>query len=196
MLAAKSVGIDAAWGSSEFAITVAQYVNDQIQIIYCQQFHRPNFNEIIDKILRLKDMFGHISNIYVDSSTPEVIEALKRGYEERYDEQYIHDTINYCKKNNLDIENRMKVIPVPFSTEGSYMLEHAKVLMDTDGLVAINPVYSDLIVSLRSAITNDAYKLDKENTTYPDLLDSFRLCMLFFKTDAEEKEVLISSSTI
>jgi hypothetical protein len=193
--AAKSVGIDAAWGSSEFAITVAQYVNGQIQIIYCQQFHRPNFNEIIDKILGLKEQFGHISNTYVDASTPELIEALKRGIGERYDEQYIHDTISYCKKNNLDVELRMKIIPVPFSIEGSYMLEHAKALLDTDGLVAIdNNRFPDLVISLRSAITNDMFKLDKEKTTYPDLLDSFRLCMLFFKTDAQEKDVLIAKT--
>jgi hypothetical protein len=50
-------------------------------------------------------------------------------------------------------------------------------LMDQDGLVAIDENrFSDLVISLRSAITNDAYKLDKEKTTYPDLLDLDFVC--------------------
>jgi hypothetical protein len=34
---------------------------------------------------------GHISNIYFDAANPEVVQALKRDFEERFDEQYIRE---------------------------------------------------------------------------------------------------------
>ena len=46
------------------------------------------------------------------------------------------DQIADCKKYNLHIEDRMIVVPVPFSVEGANMLQHAKWLMeetDEDG---------------------------------------------------------------
>jgi hypothetical protein len=53
-------------------------------------------------------------NIYVDAANPEIWESLKREFGERYDEQHIKETTAYCKKYNLDIEDRMVVVPVPY----------------------------------------------------------------------------------
>jgi hypothetical protein len=52
-----------------------------------------------------------------------------REFEERYDIQYIKDTIAECKKLNTHIENRMIVVHVPFA-EGAHMLQRAKSLME------------------------------------------------------------------
>jgi hypothetical protein len=39
-----------------------------------------------------------------------------------------------CRKYNLHIEDRMTIVPVPFSIEGAKMLQHAKWLMEeTEG---------------------------------------------------------------
>ena len=42
-------------------------------------------------------------------------------------------------------------------------------------LVAINPKFENLITSLRTAISDDLGKLDKEKTSYRNVLDAFRL---------------------
>lgn len=68
----------------------------------------------------------------------------------------------YCKKNHVDINRRMKVVPVPFSTEGKNMLIHTKELLEfEEPIMAINPKFDKLITSLRTAISDDLGKLDK-----------------------------------
>ena len=80
----------------------------------------------------------------------------------------------------------MFVVPVPFAIEGHKMLQHLKWLLeekDEDGssLVAIHKErFHKLVTVLRTAVTNE-YRLDKEQTSYNDILDSFRLSLQFYK---------------
>jgi hypothetical protein len=95
-----------------------------------------------------------------------------------------------CKKYNLHLEDRMIVVPVPFSVEGAHMLQHAKWLLeeteeDGSSLIAIHKKKFDkLITALRTAVANE-YKLDKEVTSYDDILDAFRLSLQFYKRSKE-----------
>jgi hypothetical protein len=124
--AKKSIGIDPGFGSSKFAIVITQYVNGKIQVIHAEEYDRPNFFEMISKVWQLKQQCGYISNIYTDAANPEIWESLKREFDERSDNQYVRDQFAYCKKYNSHIEDRMIVVPVPFSVEGAKMLQHAK----------------------------------------------------------------------
>ena len=75
----------------------------------------------------------------------------------------------------------MRVVPVPFSTEGSKMLQHTKSLIeDPKQLVLIDKRFDKLITSLRTAIANE-YKLDKTATSYNDMMDAFRLSLQFYQ---------------
>ena len=131
--------------------------------------------------MEAKQKLGHISAIYCDSANPEVWQALKKEFGERYDEQYIKDQMAECKRYNLWVEDRMLVCPTPFSIAGRQMLEHTKYLLeDPEGLIAIHPTFEKLLTSLRTAIANE-YKLDKEQTSYNDLLDAFMLSLQFYK---------------
>jgi hypothetical protein len=117
--------------------------------------------------------------------TPEVWESLKREFNEPSNQQYMSSQIADCRKYNLHIEDRMIVVPVPFSVEGAKMLQHAKWLMeetDEDGssLVSIHKQFDKLLTGLRTAVGTE-YKLDKENTVYDDLVDAFRLALTFYK---------------
>jgi len=70
----------------------------------------------------------------------------------------------------------MTVIPVPFSTTAKDMLMHTKELLGHDRpLLAINSKFDKLITSLRTAISDDLGKLNKEDTSYDNILDAFRL---------------------
>ena len=74
----------------------------------------------------------------------------------------------------------MFVVPIAFNREHKSMLLHAKQLMEYDnGRVAINPRFTNLITSLRTAVA-DEWSLDEEATSHDDLLDSFRLSLQFW----------------
>jgi hypothetical protein len=185
--AKKSIGIDPSYGSSNFAIVATQYVDGKIQVIAAEEYQRPNFTEMIQKIWQLKQKYGHITNIYVDAANPEVWESLKREFNEPFNQQYMRDQIAECRKYYLHLEDRMIIVPVPFSVEGAHMLQHAKWLMeetnDEDGssLIAIHKErFEKLVTALRTATANE-YKLDKEQSVFPDIMDAFRLALTFYK---------------
>jgi hypothetical protein len=185
----KSIGIDPSYGSSNFAICATQYVDGKIQVIEASEYQRPNFTDMIEKIWQLKQRYGYVSNIYVDAANPEVWQALKREFGENYNDQWVRDQMAECRKYNLHAEDRMFIVPVPFSVEGSKMLQHTKWLMeekDDDGssLIAIHPSFDKLLTSLRTAVANE-YRLDKTETSFNDVLDSFRLSLTFYKRAKE-----------
>jgi hypothetical protein len=184
--APKSLAVDPGFGSSEFAICATQLVNGKIQIIYADSYDRADFSDMISEVWDLKQKCGHVSNIYCDAANPEVVQALKREFEERFDEQYIRDQFAYCRKHNLHIEDRMFVVPVPFSVEGAKSLQHCKWLLDEreeDGssLIQIDRErFHKLVTALRTAVANE-YKLDKEVSVFNDILDAFRMALTFYK---------------
>ncbi len=54
----------------------------------------------------------------------------------------------------------MKVVPVPFSTEGKNMLIHTKELLEfEEPIIAINPRFEKLTTSLRTAISDEVENL-------------------------------------
>ena len=66
-------------------------MNGKIQVIYADSYDRPDFSDMIEEVWDLKQKCGHVSNIYVDAANPEVVQALKKEFEERSDEQWIRD---------------------------------------------------------------------------------------------------------
>jgi hypothetical protein len=65
------------------------------------------------------------------------------------------------------------------------MLQHTKWLLeenrrDGSSLIAIHPSFEKLLTSLRTAVANE-YKLSKEETSFNDILDAFRLALQFYK---------------
>jgi hypothetical protein len=69
----------------------------------------------------------------------------------------------------------MEIIPVNFSTEHKSMLSHLYLMINEDYL-AIPERFDKLIISLRTAQAKE-YSLDKDNTSYNDLLDALRLSL-------------------
>jgi hypothetical protein len=121
--------------------------------------------------------------IYVDAANPEIWSSLKRMLNEPHSERYVFDKLAYYKKNNLNPAGLggMKVIPVPFLTQGAKMLQHAKSLLENkDNLVAIDKRFDRLLTALRTAVANE-YRLQKEDTSYHDLLDAFRLSLQLYQ---------------
>ena len=181
-----SMGIDPGWASSPFGIVITQFTDDQIHILYAEEFERPDYNEMLSKIWSLMTEFElskRNGKIYVDGANPSFIKSLKiqLGEDPNYD-----NVIAYYKSQKWDWTRNMFVIPVNFSTEHKAMVGHAK-LMFEQGNISINSKHDKLVTSLRTAIENEGI-LDKEMTSYDDVLDAFRLALKFYSYEGEKSQ--------
>jgi hypothetical protein len=169
----RSMGIDVAWGdTSKFAIVITQYRNHKVEVFYAESFEKPQMNQIINHILQLKQRH-HCTKVYVDGSNPEVIRELKTRIGE------YHDYYGWLTEEqiwSLRSSNSWQIIPVNFQKRHREMLQWTYTLL-SKRMVRIHPSLQKLIVSLRTAVVSDEWKLDKYQTSHDDILDSFRLSL-------------------
>jgi hypothetical protein len=113
------------------------------------------------------------TKIFVDSSVPAVITAVKASLNEQTD--YL-EVITRCKKNHIrDPTFDMTVIPVTFtSAEKKNMLLNLKELIDSNVIAIDLDRHQRLILALRRASATDMI-LNKETTESDDLLDALSL---------------------
>jgi hypothetical protein len=174
-----SMGVDCGFGSSAFGIVVTKFVDQKIQIVFAEEYERPDYNLMLEKIYELYKNY-HVENIYVDGANPEFIKSLKMEIGESSDAAYYNEYIEMARKNRLNVEGYMKVIPVHFAHEHKSMLTHCKMLLE-QGALQIHPRFDKLIISLKTAVENGEGILDKQATSFNDVFDAFRLAMKFYK---------------
>lgn len=74
----------------------------------------------------------------------------------------------------------MKIVPVNFNKERSYVKTCNMIPEDDGGKIAITlDRFDKLITSLRTAVDSDCV-LDKEATSYNDIFDAFRLALRLY----------------
>ena len=193
----KVLACDPGFGNSKFGICLAQMSDKQIQILEADEYHRPDFNEMIGTCgIYCRNMEDSISKIYVDGANPSFIKSLKlqMGEPEDYDE-VIKESKQSGRNPEIDLG---VVVPINFNMESKSMLANAKMLMERDGgFIAINPNFDKLIAALRTATEKGELQLDKEATLHDDLFDSFRMAMRFFffrdKAEAQRKIANVES---
>jgi hypothetical protein len=169
----RSMGIDVAWGStSQFAIVITQYRNHKVEVFYAESFEKPQMDEIINHIMQLKQRH-HTTKVYVDSANPEVIRELKRRIGEYHD---YYGSLTEEQIWSLRSSNSWQIIPVNFQKRHREMLQWAYTLL-SKRMIKIHPSLQKLIVSLRTAVVSEEWKLDKQQTSHNDILDSFRLAL-------------------
>jgi hypothetical protein len=194
--AQKVLGLDPGWGSSAFGVCLLQVANGRIEVLIADEYPRPRYQDMAEKVMDIirglnkrnidPDYLDSVK-IYVDAANPEFITTLKELVGETTRWEYIQDKMQYCKKHNLDLARYMTVIPVPFSVAAKDMIMHTKELLEYDRpLIAINPTFTKLITSLRTAISDDLGKLSKEETSFDNVLDAFRLALKGIKVVKKE----------
>jgi hypothetical protein len=173
----RSMGIDVAWGdTSQFAIAITQYRNRKVEVFYAESFEKPQMNEIVNHIMQLKQRH-HITKLYVDGANPEVIRELKTRIGEYHDYYgWLTEEQIWALRNS----NSWQIIPINFQKRHREMLQWAYTLMSKK-FIRIHPSLQKLIVSLRTAIVSDEWKLDKQQTSHHDILDSFRLALMNYE---------------
>jgi hypothetical protein len=175
----RSMGIDPAYGSSAFGIVVTQWVDGIVQILHAEEYHRPDYNEMLSTVYGLMSKY-QVDSVYIDGANPSFIKSLKLQIGEEAD--YDKVIARYRSEGLGDSWSQyMKVILVNFSKEHKAMLGHCKIILEHEPRkIAINPVFDKLITSLRTAVDNDG-TLDKESTSYDDIFDAFRLALKFYQ---------------
>ena len=81
----------------------------------------------------------------------------------------------YWEKVDFGHNSNIRIRPVNFNTEHKNMLSNLNVVV-SNGYLAIDTKYDKLLTSLRTAYANEL-SLDKEQTSYNDLLDALRLSL-------------------
>ena len=78
----KPMGLDPGFGSSAFGIVVTEYIDQMINVLYAEEFPRPDFNQMIELTAELVDIFNmtyeNNSRIFVDAANPSFIRSLKK----------------------------------------------------------------------------------------------------------------------
>jgi hypothetical protein len=117
-MSGKSIGIDPAYGSSNFGIVGTQGVNQQIQVIYAEEFERPDYNEMLWLVAKLMQQYCYV-RVYIDGANPSFIKSLKRmvGEDEHY-EKYTKEQMERYARSMYS----MRVFPVNFATKHREML--------------------------------------------------------------------------
>jgi hypothetical protein len=176
----RSMGIDPAYGSSAFGIVVTQWEDNHIQILYAEEHHRPDYNEMLSTVYGLMSKY-QVDKVYIDGANPSFIKSLKLQIGE--DADYDKVIARYRSEGFGDDAALadMKVVPVNFNKQHKAMLGHCKMILEQEpGKIAINlDKFDKLITALRTAVYNDG-TLDKEATSYNDIYDAFRLALKFY----------------
>jgi Terminase RNaseH-like domain len=179
----RSMGIDPAYGSSAFGIVVTQWVDGHIQIVHADEYHRPDYNEMLSLVYGLISKY-QVDKIYIDGANPSFIKSLKIqiGEEPDYDKVIAEYRASGWGSDKDGWSRSMRVVPVYFNSEHKAMLGHCKMLMENEhGRIVINPdKFDKLITALRTAVDRDG-TLDKEATSYNDIFDAFRLSLKFYR---------------
>jgi len=167
----KCVGIDPGFSSSKTAIVMCEHLKDQEKIIVRQSelIEKGDPNAIADLLFNLHKQYWNVYFL-IDGSNRAMVNILKIKFDESLD----WDTKDASP-------NSMRVVPVNFSTEHKQMLSHLH-MMITKGYFAISEKHDKLIISLRTAWAKEL-TLDKEQTSYDDLLDALRLSMKGYNLD-------------
>jgi hypothetical protein len=169
------MGIDCGFGSSPFGIVVTRLVDGNIQVVFADEFQRPDYNEMLFKVLDLRSKYL-VQKIFVDGANPEFIRSLKGKISERRDPTVF---IERSKKHGIPLENYMDIIPVQFVSEHKTMITRCKMILEK-GILQVHPKYEKLIIALRTAIEEEGI-MDKNLTSYNDIFDAFRLALKYHK---------------
>ena len=110
--ALRSIGVDPGTGSP-FGFCAMQMSNNKVEVLYSEDFHRPDFNVMQDK---LYDLYRTINadKVVIDGSQADHIISFKAKIGERPD--YLREREDY-KRQGLDWETATKVLPLYFGRQ-------------------------------------------------------------------------------
>jgi hypothetical protein len=94
---------------------ITQWVANRIQILHAEEYHRPDYNEMLSVVYRLISKYD-VDKVYIDGANPSFIKSLKLqiGEDPDYDE-----VIARYKSEKLgdNWSQDMRIVAVNFNSE-------------------------------------------------------------------------------
>jgi hypothetical protein len=163
------MGLDPGYGSSSFGVVVVYFVDDKIRVVFADEFTKQSHGDMIEVVWSLIQKFN-VTKCYVDASAVSFIRDLKIMWGERPDYE------NVKKEHKVF----MRCEPIAFQTEHRKMLYHLKFLLEKKHIQIDGRRFHKLVTALRTAVAREGV-LDKEVSSYDDILDAMRLCVRGFE---------------
>jgi hypothetical protein len=166
----KSVGIDPGFSSSGTGIVVLEHIKpelkeDKIRVIESHLIEKGDPNAILELCWSIWKRNGYLNTVFwIDGSNRAMVNLLKI----RWNESLTWETSQSFGPNT-------KIRPVNFSTEHKNMFSNLHAII-SKGYLAIEEKHDKLLTSLRTAYAKEL-TLDKEQSSYDDLLDALRLSL-------------------
>ena len=171
----KSIGIDPSYGSSKFAIVITQFMDGRIQVLYAEEYDRPDPFEMERLALDLSHQYGLFEGnnqngqLIVDGANVNFIKSMKH---------MLNENVHYEQEKPEDhIWKRVR--PINFGTTHRQLLSNM-IEVVAKGYVAIDPKFENLLNQLRVAQMDANLSLIKKPLTL-DLVDAFRLSLFGFQ---------------
>jgi hypothetical protein len=163
-------GIDPGFGSSKTAIVLTEHLKEEgkIRVLFAEEYDHPNPEDIANICFDIHRKYQN-TFFFVDGANRGFITQLKVNFGE---------SLRWEKAEDVSPHSN-RVLPVNFATEHKQMLSNLHLFANKEYL-CIPKQHDKLIISLRTAIANE-YTLDKEETSYDDLLDALRLSLKAYK---------------
>jgi hypothetical protein len=122
-------------------------------------------NSIVNLCWNIWKQYGYMNTVFfIDGSNRAMVNLLKIRWQE-----------SLSWESNQSFGQNVRIRPVNFNTEHKNMLSNLHAVV-SKGYLAIDKKYDKLITSLRTAYANEL-SLDKDQTSYSDLLDVLRLSL-------------------
>jgi hypothetical protein len=138
---------------------------DIIRVVDCELIDKGDPNQIVNLCWDIWQRNNYMNTAYwIDGSNRAMVNLLKIRWQESLDWE-----------SNESFDDTTRIRPVNFNTEHKSMLSNLHAVI-SKGYLAIDPKYDKLLISLRTAYANEL-SLDKEQTSYDDLLDALRLSL-------------------
>jgi hypothetical protein len=186
----KSIGFDVGLGSSHYNVTALEWLPGNystviqglpgiLRVIFSKEYDRAVYGDMIKEIVDLNNLIRP-RKLYGGAVNPEVIRDVKIAIGERKDYEIL---VARAKNQKRPVEKYMQVVPLPEGSMGNEANYHARAWVES-GLLAINPVYSNLLQQMKMAIVKPNGQLDKNAMPTTDSLDGFKFACMYFKFDA------------
>lgn len=167
------IGVDVGFGSSDTAIVAVRYNDFKLEVIHAETISKGLYEDILRKIIELIEI-NNTKKVFVDGSAVHLIRSLKNQYHE-YPRWDILEKNKPGLLETWQTSEEPRIVPVNFAKEHRTMLKRL-MLCISEHTIRIDKRYDKLITGLRSATAkDDNYSLNKEQTSYNDLVDGLRL---------------------
>jgi hypothetical protein len=115
---------------------VTQWIDNHIQILHAEEYHRPDYNEMLSTVYELMSKYN-VDKVYRYGANPSFIKSLKLQIGE--DADYDKVIARYRSEGLGDSWSKdMRIVPVNFNTEHKAMLGHCKMILEHEPRKILN----------------------------------------------------------